>query len=186
MPSHWNKTHIIQTWVLPDPPFLNYGAHWTAFLSQRPKFLLTSSLMMTFATCCADGPPLGTQARGSGGDQKRQLAPCQQKAYHKKQTTQQQSHSDEKQETQQVPVSKQENCLPFKCGSQIKQNTDNNIPSGTVCIPWGATRQRGPRKLWWYLPGIRSFDCSSLGPCSHPQPRPEEKGGASTCVRGRE
>lgn len=120
---------------------------------------MTSSSVTTFATRCADGPPLGTRARASGDDQKRRFAPRQRKAYHKNQTTEQQSHSEENQETQQAPVSKQENCLPLKRRSQIKWNTDNNIPSGTVCIPQGATRRHCPGELWWCFPGILPGGC---------------------------
>ena len=72
------------------------------------------------------------------------LAVCRRRARRQKQTRRRrQSHSEENQETPPVRVSKHETCFPLSCRSQIKWNTGDKNPSGTVC-PQGCREAAPP------------------------------------------
>lgn len=75
------------------------------------------------------------EALGKGERRQSTVRPavCGRRTRRQKQTRRRQSHSEENQETLPVRVSKHETCFPLSCRSQIKWNTGDKNPSGTVC-----------------------------------------------------
>ena len=168
LPFHQNKTlshththTLTHTLVLPNPSFLNHGAHWTP--SAGIQSISSSSLIKTFAAHRARGPTPGTRTRDSSDESKKTPCSLLAKGLSSQPDTSVAAipHLEENQQTQQVSTSKHKNCFPPKCRSQMKWNTDNENPAG-MSAPQGRHKAALPGGLGSCSPG--TLLCDGLCP----------------------